>query len=146
MTASAAAQRDDVGLLLESLESLSLPGKEPMLVERFFDLFFERHPEVRELFGEHGVNEKEEMIRETLASVFAWAEDEPWLDGNLEAMGRSHAEYGVEDAMYDAFVDTMLDALEEVAGPDWKDGCREAWRAALERITGAMRRAGARVS
>jgi hypothetical protein len=44
--------------------------------------------------------------------------------------------------MYDAFVLCMLDSLEEVAGPDWKPGCREAWRAALERLAGSMRRAG----
>ena len=113
-----------------------------MLVLRFYSLFFARHPEVCELFGEHAVSEREEMIRETLASVVAYLEDEPWLEGNLEAMGRSHAEYGVEGPMYDAFVLCMLDSLEEVAGRDWKPGCREAWRAALEHLAGSMRRAG----
>ena len=113
-----------------------------MLVLRFYALFFARHPEVCELFGEHAVSEREEMIRETLASVVAYLEDEPWLEGNLEAMGRSHAEYGVEGPMYDAFVLCMLDSLEEVAGRDWKPGCREAWRTALEHLAGSMRRAG----
>jgi hemoglobin-like flavoprotein len=114
-----------------------------MLVLRFYSLFFARHPEVCELFGEHAVSEREEMIRETLASVVAYLEDEPWLEGNLEAMGRSHAEYGVEGPMYDAFVLCMLDSLEEVAGPCWVPGCREAWRAALLRLADSMRCAGA---
>ena len=125
---------------MASLDSLS--GRESMLVERFYGLFFIRHPEVRELFGEHGISEREEMIRETLVSVLAHLDDEPWLDDNLTAMGKSHAEYGVEAPMYAWYVDTMLDALEQVVGPDWKPGCRDAWREALEHLTEAMRRAG----
>jgi hemoglobin-like flavoprotein len=125
---------------MTSLESLS--GREAMLVERFYALFFSRHPEVRELFGEHSVSEREEMIRETLASVVAHLEDQPWLEGNLEAMGKSHGEYGVEGPMYEGYVDCMLDSLEEVTGPCWKPGYREAWRGALERLTETMRRAG----
>ena len=135
---------DDTELMLSSLESIS--GREEQVVERFYPLFFERHPEVCELFGEHSVSEREEMIRETLASVLAHVEQEPWLAENLEAMGRSHEEYGVESPMYDGYVDCLLETLEEVAGADWQPGCGAAWRAALETITGVMRRAGGRVS
>jgi hemoglobin-like flavoprotein len=135
---------DDAALLLASLESLS--GREEEIALRFYPLFFERHPEVRELFGEHGVSEREEMIRETLASVLAHVDGEPWLVENLEAMGRSHGEYGVEPAMYDAYVACLLDVLEEAAGPDWTPGCSEAWRAALESVTAVMRQAGGPVS
>lgn len=131
---------DDRDLLMSSLETLA--GRESGLVDRFYELFFSRHPEVCELFGEHGISEREEMIRETLGSVVAHLEDESWLDDNLEAMGKSHQEYGVEGRMYDWFVDCMLDTLEEVAGPEWKPGCREVWRGALERVTATMRRAG----
>lgn len=119
-------------------------GRESQILERFYDRFFARHPEVSELFGEHSVNEREEMLRETLASVVANLHGEPWLKDNLEAMGKSHAEYGVEWAMYGWYVETMLDTLEEVAGTDWKTGCRTAWRNALERLTDTMRLAGTR--
>jgi len=129
----------DIALLAASLETFC--GREARLVERFYALFFGRHPDVRALFGEHGISEREEMIRETLASVLALALAEPWLGENLTAMGRSHAEYGVEGPMYDAFVDCMLDALEDVAGPDWAPGSREAWHGALGQITETMRRA-----
>jgi len=131
-------------LLLASLEILS--GREPRIVERFYGLFFARHPEVRKLFGEHGISEREEMIRETFTCVLAHLDDEAWLGDNLEAMGRSHEEYGVEGPMYDWFADSMLDTLEEVSGPDWQPGCREAWRTALERLTDTMRRAPGRYS
>ena len=132
-------QVDDPPLLHASLEALA--GKEEELTERFYPLFFARHPEVQPLFGEHGVSEREEMIRETLASVLAHADDEPWLDGNLEAMGRSHAEYGVEGWMYEAFLACMLDVLEDTLGAAWSEPCDQAWSRALERLTRVMHRA-----
>jgi hemoglobin-like flavoprotein len=126
-------------LLTASLERIE--GRETEIVDRFYALFFARHPAVRGLFGEHGINEREEMIRETLASVVAHVEDEPWLDDNLEAMGRSHAEYGVEGPMYDWYVESMLETLEQVDRMDWEHDCRQAWRSALERLSTTMRAA-----
>ena len=75
-------------LLIASLESLS--GRESMIVDCFYRLFFARHPEVRELFGEHGISEREEMVRETFASLVALLEGEPWLDGLIETRIINH--------------------------------------------------------
>jgi hemoglobin-like flavoprotein len=131
---------EDAVLLGESLEALA--GREPEIVEHFYDLFFERHPDVRPLFGEHSISEREEMVRETLSSVLADADEEPWLDENLVAMGRSHAEYGVEARSYPDFVAAMLDTLDHLEVPGWDSGIRAAWERALVRITDVMRQAG----
>jgi hemoglobin-like flavoprotein len=152
-------------LVLSSLDLLS--GLESRVVERFYPLFFARHPEVCPLFGEHGISEREEMIRETFACVLAHLEGESWLDDNLEAMGKSHDEYGVEGPMYQWFVDSMLDTLEEVLAPErlddqsgtpgqsgapgqsgypgqsWTSEHRKAWSEVLGRLADTMRRAGA---
>jgi len=128
-------------VLIRSLEALA--GREKRLVLRFYEVFFERCPEVVPLFGEHGENEREEMLRETLSSVLAHAESEPWLDENLRAMGRSHAEYGVTDADYPQFVDALLETWAEVSGQGWDEVTWAAWRSALDRLTGVMRRAAA---
>ena len=136
------AQEEEAELLCEGLEGLS--GREPLLVARFYELFFERHPEVRGLFGVHGLSEQEEMVRETLVSVVAYIEREPWLEINLEAMGKSHSEYGVEAPMYDWFVECMLDALKQVSGTGWRVDYDPAWRSALGLLTDIMRAAGAR--
>lgn len=145
-------------LVLSSLDLLS--GLESRVVERFYPLFFARHPEVRPLFGEHGISEREEMIRETFACVLAHLEGESWLDDNLDAMGKSHHEYGVESPMYHGFVDCMLDTLEEVLAAElpgdqrgtsgqsgttdlrWTPEHRRAWSEVLARLTDTMRRAG----
>ena len=125
-------------LLMASLEHLA--GSEAKIVERFYPLFFARRPEVRELFGENGISEREEMVRETFVSALAYLEEEPWLDENLHAMGKSHAEYGVEGPMYAWFVDTLLDTLEEVAGANWGPKDREAWSEVLTELASRMQR------
>jgi hemoglobin-like flavoprotein len=137
-------QGEEADPLLASLDRLS--GHEPELVQHFYALFFERHPEVTKLFGEHSLSEQEEMVRETLVSMLAYVEQEPWLQTNLEAMGKSHAEYGVEDRMYEWMVECMLDAVERILGAECRDEYHPAWRTALGHLTSVMRAAGARAS
>ncbi|MCP5055496.1 MAG: globin [bacterium] len=74
----------------------------------------------------------------------AWVEQEPWLQTNLEAMGNSHSEYGVEDRAYDWMVECMPDALEQVPGAKWCDEYEPAWCSTLGHLTDVMRAAGAR--
>ena len=126
--------------LIEALEALS--ADEKRLTEALYPLFFERRPDARPLFGVHALAEREEMVRETLRSLFALAEGEPWLEGNLEALGRSHAEYGVESDMYSDFVRAFVD----VAPPGLDARAKEALRDGLSRITDTMRRAGEQAS
>lgn len=122
--------------LLDLLETLA--AREAKITEALYPLFFERRPDVVPLFGVHALAEREEMIRETLRSLLALAEGEHFLHANLEALGRSHFEYGVTGDMYGDFVDVFVD----VAGADLDDARREVLRQGLAWITDSMRRAG----
>lgn len=122
--------------LVDVLETLS--DREGKITESIYPLLFERRPDVRPLFGVHALAEREEMIRETLRSLLALAEGGGHLAANLEALGRSHFEYGVTGDMYGDFVDTFV----EVAAPGLVDAEREVLRRGLDAITDAMRRAG----
>lgn len=122
--------------LVAVLETLA--AEEAKITESLYPLFFERRPDVCPLFGVHAIAEREEMIRETLRSLLALAEGEGFLAANLEALGRSHFEYGVTGDMYDDFVDVFVD----VAAASLDDAGGAALRRGLARITDAMRRAG----
>ena len=122
--------------LLEVLEALS--DSESKIADRIYPIFFDRRPDARPLFGVHAIAEREEMIRETLRSLLALAEAGPHLAANLEALGRSHFEYGVTGDMYPDFVEAFVD----VAAPGLADEAREVLRRGLTSIADAMRRAG----
>lgn len=143
MSASSPSRRGEAGLepstgakLVEALEALSVHEKK--LSEDLYPHFFARRPDAQPLFGVHALAEREEMVRETLRSLFALAEGESWLVTNLEALGRSHAEYGVTSDMYADFVDAFV----EVAPGGLEAAQRAALRQGLERITDVMREAG----
>lgn len=122
--------------LLEVLETLS--DAESKIADAIYPVFFARRPDARPLFGVHAIAEREEMIRETFRSLLALAEAGPHLGANLEALGRSHFEYGVAGDMYADFVDAFV----EVAAPGLADGGQTVLRRGLAEITEAMRRAG----
>jgi hemoglobin-like flavoprotein len=119
-----------------------LAEQEAKLTERFYEVFFELRPDSLPLFGVHSISEREEMIRETLRSLYAWAEGEPWLGDNLDALGRSHWEYGVTADMYPSFVDAMLECVRELLG-DFLDAEKtHDLQVALEAVCTRMRLAG----
>lgn len=127
----------DVAMILERIGE-----HEERFTLRFYEIFFECRPDALPLFGVYAISEREEMIRETLRSIFAWIEGEAWLDSNLDALGRSHWEYGVTADMYESYVECMLDTVRETLG-DFMTECRtHAFRAGLEAICSRMRIAG----
>jgi hemoglobin-like flavoprotein len=124
------------GVLFEVLEVLC--AEEQKLTDALYPLFFERRPDARPLFGVHALAEREEMIRETMRSLLALSEHEGFLAANLEALGKSHFEYGVTGDMYADFVGVFVD----VAGEGLDEAGRRALHLGLTRITDVMRRAG----
>jgi len=133
-------ETDDCGLLPIVLEKLA--EQEARLAERFYEVFFALRPDSVPLFGVHSISEREEMIAETLRSLYAWAEGEPWLGDNLDALGRSHFEYGVTGDMYPSFVDAMLECVRELLGTFLDAEKTHDLRIALEAVCKRMRLAG----
>ena len=133
-----------VEAVLGVLERLSTREHEKALVERFYERFFECNPEVVPLFGPHALAEREEMVRETLNSLVACCEDEPWLEGNLRALGASHAEYGVTSEMYPAFVTAFIETIREILGGQLAPDAEKCFGRMLEEICGLMSEEGAR--
>jgi hemoglobin-like flavoprotein len=135
---NATAESLDSDALMLALEAIA--DHEARFTERFYEIFFERRPDTRVLFGRHSLAEREEMMRETLRSLHALVEQETWLDGNLAALGCSHSEYGVTADMYDAYVEVLVDCSREILG----DGLAKASALALEgAITEVSRRMNA---
>jgi hemoglobin-like flavoprotein len=124
------------GALHRVLERLA--EQESGFCERFYCLFFARCPDAVPLFGVHSIAEREEMIHETFRSLHAYCDGEPWLGDNLDALGRSHAEYGVTEGMYDAYCDVWVDCSREVMDPKLTDSGSDALKRAIFEICQRM--------
>lgn len=128
--------RTEHGALLRALAAIS--EVEDAFTNRFYDLLFEDRPDVRPLFGAHSLSEQEEMMRETLSSLLALDGEQNWLDANLRALGKSHAEYGVTEDMYASFADVMLICAREVLGSSLNPEAESALAFGVRRVSEIM--------
>lgn len=136
MALNATLLRESFGLVTE---------RQPRLVQRFYEILFERYPQVRPLFGvRHGRDKQEEMLGAALVAVLDHLEDASWLESTLEGMGAKHVEYGVTQEMYGWVGDSLLATLAEVAGDDWTPAHAAAWTEAYGAIAALMQAGAAR--
>ncbi len=133
----------DVELLRSSFELII--ERSPQVTSRFYEIFFQRYPQVRPMFsgGAAGQQRQQRMLTDALAAVIDHLEDAPWLEDTLVSMGRKHVDYGVRDDMYSWVGECMLAALAEAAGPHWSKEVEAAWTAAFGAIAGLMLRGAA---
>ncbi len=120
-------------------ESLALvAASESVLVTRVFREMFQRHPEVEPLFAVHSQANRRQMIREILEMVRADEQQSPWLETHLLELGQRHEGYEVNAEMYGWFQECLVHTLAKIAGDAWKPAYEQAWKEALERLSGSM--------
>jgi hemoglobin-like flavoprotein len=112
----------------------------PRVIGRFYEIFFERYPEVRPMFGRTpaGALRQEKMLTDALVAVLDRIEDAPWLEQTLFALGAKHVDYGVRDEMYEWVCECLLAALAEAAGDAWTPEVEGQWAEALRAIRDMM--------
>ena len=116
---------------------------QPELTLRFYEILFERYPQVQPLFSRNARANQAQMLQRALLAVMEHIEDTQWLRVTLSAMGKKHVEYGVTEEMYDWVGASLLATLAEAAGPAWTPRVSAAWTEAYGAIASLMK-AGAR--
>ncbi len=112
--------------------------RRPDFTPRFYEILFERYPEVQPLFSRNGGKEQAKMLQEAIIAAVENVENPSWLQDTLSSMGRKHVEYGVTDEMYPFVGECLIAALSEIAGDDWSDEIAASWVAAYGAISGIM--------
>ena len=112
--------------------------REPEVTHRFYDVLFEKYPQVKPLFGKRSRADQERMLRDMLVAIVDHVEDGSWLQNQLGALGAKHLDYGVKPEMYAWVADSLLTTLKEVAGDAWTPEIEETWTQAYGAIAGLM--------
>lgn len=128
----------DVALLRSSFDLVV--QRSPQVIARFYEIFFERYPVVRPMFGKtpEALERQEKMLTDALVAVLDKIEDAPWLTSTLFALGRRHVGYGVADEMYGWVGECLLAALAEAAGDAWTAELESQWSMAFGAIRDLM--------
>ena len=121
--------QSSLGLVLENEQNLTL---------RFYEILFERYPQVKRLFGRKSQAEQAKMLQEALVSVVDRLEDGEWVSSTLEAMGHTHVDYEVTEEMYPMVGECLILALKDLSGDAWTQEMEKAWGDAYAAISGLM--------
>jgi hemoglobin-like flavoprotein len=119
--------------------------RQPLFANRLYEILFERHPEVRALFGDRSIEAHAKIVTRALVAVMDHLDDATWFTQTLAALGAKHAGF-VTDAMYDWAGDALLATLAEVAGDDWSPALASEWATAYGAIAATMQSGAPRVS
>ncbi len=128
---------NDQEVLLEHLHLIS--EREPRITERVYERLFQRHPQLRKLFGSHAEVVQQDMLNETLLAVVDSLEGMAGLESSMELLAATHLEFEVRDEMYDWWAESILEVLSEVSGPDWSPRLERLWRERMNFLCSRMR-------
>jgi len=98
-------------------------------VERFYQDFLERSPEVAPLFAATDFSKQRKLLR---ASVYVLATrdvEEPQAREMLERIGESHgrARRNIRPELYEVWLDALCQTVRWL-DPTWSDEVEQAWR------------------
>ena len=127
---------DVAALLRESLEETL--AADDTFPSRFYELLFERHPEVRSMFQRHSTGAQHKMFAQKLTALVDHVDDPGYLARELENLGRAHAGYHVTAVMYPWVGEALLETLAEACGERFTPAHRAAWEATYASLTEAI--------
>lgn len=103
-----------------------------VLGDRFYEVFFSRHPEISQYF--EGVNLQRQAVMVTMAMLVIeqnYQNRFPAAQRYVRELGGKHREWGIPAETYPAFQAALLEALEDFHGADWNESLAQQWREAI---------------
>ena len=112
-----------------------------VLTSRFYEHLFIIDDGAARLFTDVDMEAQRMKLAQTLAVVVKALDDVDRLLPAVAALGKRHAQYGVEDRHFDSVGEALLQALSDALGGAFTPELRAAWTAAYALIASVMRRA-----
>lgn len=104
----------------------------------FYDRLFNLDPRLADLFRHTDMAKQRKLLMQTLAVVVKSIDRLDQIIPAVQALGRRHAGYGVEDGDYDTVGAALLWTLEEGLGPTFTPETRDAWATAYSTLAEVM--------
>lgn len=108
----------------------------------FYGRLFELDPALRHLFR-GDMTEQGRKLMQTLTVVVRGLDRLEGLLPAVEALGRRHCGYGVQDSHYETVAEALLWTLERGLGDAFTPATRDAWVQAYDVLATVMKRASA---
>jgi hemoglobin-like flavoprotein len=123
--------------IAESIQQIQT--REEVVTDLFYDIFLDRHPEVREFFIGVNLLHQAAILRMSLLLIeLHYEQVTPAMREYLKVLGHRHAQRKIPVDHYPSFRDCLLETLRRFHGTDWTDNLEREWQVAIEAATAAM--------
>lgn len=128
-------------IIIESYEQMAVQG--PVMARAFYLSFFERYPQMRQLFANTTVDKQAEMLMDALHMTVRAMTPSPTntLKSYLDSLGDRHERrYNITDEHFEPFCEVLLETMAEHLGESWTEAHYDAWDEALQQMSMLMMR------
>jgi len=122
--------------LQESVDKIV--ASETIVANRFYELFFERCPEVRPMFEKVNLTTQAVMLTMALKAIREHPNISNASKMYLQVLGTRHQRAEIPKDLYPAFMESLLATLREFHADEWDDPLEQQWRGAFEAATELM--------
>lgn len=126
----------DLNALETSFDLVAPRGDE--LMELFYSRLFETAPAVIPLFAGADMIRQRQMLLGALVLLRRSLRNLDAVVPALRAMGARHVGYGAQPEHYVVVGSTLIGAMAELAGEDWRPVYTEAWSVAFSLVASTM--------
>lgn len=133
---------EQVGLLAESWNAVA--GRREAIARTFYQLLFERHPEVRPLFARVDMRAQYEKFAGMVDEIVRLRAEPREYVKSAVLLGQRHATYGVTRDHYAPAGAVLLEVLASALGTAFTPAVREAWSEGYLLTSSIMSRAAER--
>jgi len=126
----------NVAVLQASFDAIAPQAKH--LVELFYNKLFSAHPELLPLFANTTQKKQEKKLLGSLIIVVQNLNNIDVLAEALTKLGKQHQAFGAHIDHYPVVRDTLLSAMQDVAGEAWTEEVYNAWFDALNVVVKIM--------
>jgi hemoglobin-like flavoprotein len=133
---------EQVGLLADSWNAVASRREE--IARRFYQVLFERHPELRSLFTRTDMRAQYEKFAGMVDEIVRLRAAPREFVKSAVLLGQRHAAYGVTRDQYGPAGAVLLEVLADALGPGFTPAVREAWSEGYLLTSSIMSRAAER--
>ena len=135
---------EQFGLLAESWTAVA--GRREEIARTFYQLLFERYPELRPLFAHVDMGAQYEKFAAMVDEIVGLRTEPHRFVRSAVLLGQRHARYGVTRDHYAPAGAALIEVLATALGPAFTPAVREAWSDGYLLMSAIMSRAAERVS
>lgn len=105
----------------------------PKLIDRFYSIFLESHPDIRPMFRNTDFTKQKQLLKTGVIMMLSYLEGNAFWSANLDKIAESHSKKNltVSPTLYSYWIDSLIRTVKE-NDDQWTPELERNWRKVLK--------------